>query len=86
MEQVFTQGKGIVRPFSEAAAVHCRGYSLPLQRVITDFGADVPFGQIPKKLQEHHGIKVSTWTRIITLSPVYACTRIALLTNFPVRA
>lgn len=31
---------------------------MPLQRVITDFGADVPFGQIPKKLLEHHGISV----------------------------
>ena len=38
--------------------MHCRGYSRPLQRVITDFGADVPFGQIPIKLQEHHGITV----------------------------
>jgi hypothetical protein len=26
--------------------------------VITDFGADAPFGQIPAKLQEHHGITV----------------------------
>jgi hypothetical protein len=26
--------------------------------VITDFGADVPFGQIPQKLREHHGISV----------------------------
>ena len=26
--------------------------------MITDFGADVPFGQIPAKLQEHHGIGV----------------------------
>lgn len=57
---MFTQGKGkgIVRPFSASAEVHCRGYSQPLQRVITDFGADVPFGQIPIKLQEHHGITV----------------------------
>jgi Uncharacterised protein family (UPF0236) len=31
---------------------------MPLQRAITDFGADVPFGQIPKKLLEHHGISV----------------------------
>jgi hypothetical protein len=60
VEQLFRQGQGqgIVRPFSGAAEVHCRGYSLPLQRVITDFGADVPFGQIPGKLQEHHGISV----------------------------
>lgn len=31
---------------------------MPLQRVITDFGADVPFGQIPQKLLEHHGLTV----------------------------
>jgi hypothetical protein len=30
---------------------------MPLQRIITDSGADVPFGQIPAKLQEHHGIR-----------------------------
>ena len=48
----------MIRPFASSAQVHCRGYSLPLQRVITDFGADVPFGQIPKKMQEHHGIVV----------------------------
>lgn len=31
---------------------------MPLQRVIADFGADVPFGQIPQKLLEHHGVSV----------------------------
>jgi hypothetical protein len=31
---------------------------MPLQQAITDFGADVPFGQIPKKLLEHHGVSV----------------------------
>ncbi len=31
---------------------------MPLQRAITDFGADVPFGKIPKKLLEHHGVSV----------------------------
>jgi hypothetical protein len=51
-------GKQIVRPFQSSAQVHCRGYSLPLQRVITDLGADVPFGQIPQKLLEHHGLTV----------------------------
>ena len=60
MEQTFTEGKGgaVIRPFSRTAQVHCRGYSLPLQRVITDFGADVPFGRVPQKLREHHGIEV----------------------------
>ena len=41
-----------------SANVHCRSYSLPLQRVVTDFGADISFGRIPRKLKEHHGIEV----------------------------
>ena len=59
-EQTFTIGRNgpLMRPFSISAEVHCRGYSIPLQRAITDFGADVPFGKIPAKLQEHHGISV----------------------------
>jgi hypothetical protein len=31
---------------------------MPLQRVITDFGADHAFGQVPEKLQEHYGIQM----------------------------
>ncbi len=38
--------------------MRCRGYSRPLQRVIADFGADVPFGCISEKLEEHYGIRV----------------------------
>jgi hypothetical protein len=30
---------------------------MPLQRVVTDFGADHAFGQVPKKLREHYGIE-----------------------------
>ena len=41
-----------------SAKVRCRSYSLPLERVITDFGADISFGRIPGKLKEHHGIEV----------------------------
>ena len=37
-----------------------RGYSQPLQRRITDFGADVPFAKISFKLKEHYGIEVPT--------------------------
>jgi len=47
-----------VRPFAQSARVSCRSYSTPLQRIITDFGADRPFGRIPQKLQEHYGISV----------------------------
>ena len=41
IEQIFLcvkTGK-VIRPFSSSAQIHCRGYSLPLQRAITDFGA-----------------------------------------------
>jgi len=38
--------------------VRCRGYSLGLQRAVTDFGADVAFGKVPQKLKEHYGIEV----------------------------
>jgi len=38
--------------------VRCRGYSRPLQRRITDFGADVSFNRIPEKLYEHYGITI----------------------------
>ena len=60
IEQTFisvTTGK-VFRPFSSSAQIHCRGYSLPLQRAITDFGADVSFAKITEKLQEHYGITV----------------------------
>ncbi len=37
--------------------------------MITDFGADNPFGKVSNKLQEHYGIEMSTSTiRLITLS------------------
>lgn len=51
---------GIRRPFSESAAVRCRGYSRRLQRIITDFGADVSFHRIGAKLKEHYGIEIPT--------------------------
>lgn len=46
----------MVRPFSESAKVHCRGYSTPLQQVITDFGADVSFDEASKKILMHYGL------------------------------
>lgn len=47
------------RPFSYTAEVTCRCYSLVLQRIIADFGADVSFQKISKKIMEHYGINVS---------------------------
>lgn len=39
-----------------SAKVRNRGCSRPLQRVVTDFGADVAFAQVEDKLVEHYGI------------------------------
>lgn len=68
-EQVYRHGRGgaQVRPFTQTARVSCRGYSFGLQRVVTDFGADVSFGRVPEKVREHYGIEVSASTvRAIT--------------------
>ena len=66
-EQLFWQAGHILRPLCRAAGVHCRGYSEPLQRRMTDFGADLAFGQVPSKLKEHYGIEVpSSAVRSIT--------------------
>jgi hypothetical protein len=51
----------VIRPFSESAEVECRSCSIPLQRTITDFGADQSFhGGAVAKLREHYGIEVPT--------------------------
>jgi hypothetical protein len=42
--------------------VQHRGCSLPLQRVVTDLGADLPFAQAAGKLQEHYGVVLSPST------------------------
>ena len=56
MEQVFCHLGKKFRPFIQSAKITSHYYSMPLQRVMTDFGADHAFGQVPKKLQEHYGI------------------------------
>jgi len=58
VEHLFWQERGVVRPFCRSAGVRCRGYSQPLQRRMTDFGAEAAFGQVPVKLREHYGIEV----------------------------
>jgi hypothetical protein len=45
-----------LRPFARSAKVSHRGCSRPLQRVVTDFGADVAFAQVMDKLVEHYGV------------------------------
>ena len=62
IEPLWRNGTGIERPFSVVAGVSCRCSSRPLQRVMTDFGADHAFGQVPAKLQEHYGITMPVST------------------------
>ena len=45
-----------MRPFVQSAKVSNRSCSRPLQRAVTDFGADVPFAQVMDKLVEHYGV------------------------------
>jgi hypothetical protein len=52
----------VCRPFSEAAGVHCRGYSLLLQRRLTDFGADKSFDRAAQQVLEHSGVQVGAST------------------------
>jgi len=47
-----------VRPFCEAAQISHRAYSLPLQRALTDFGAEESFGRATEKMREHYGIEL----------------------------
>jgi hypothetical protein len=62
MESLWRNGTGIERPFSVVAGVKCRESSLPLQRVMTDFGADDAFGSGADKLKEHYGIEMPVST------------------------
>jgi len=57
-ERAFIRAGRLVRPFSEVAGVHCRGYLIPLQRHITDFGAEKSFPQATRQLKEHYGLEV----------------------------
>lgn len=47
-----------VRVFCAQARIRNREYSRPLQRALTDFGADHSFGTAAKKMREHYGIEV----------------------------
>jgi hypothetical protein len=47
-----------VRAFCERAQISQRGYSLPLQRAMVDFGADDSFQEATKKVREHYGVEI----------------------------
>lgn len=48
----------VIRPFAASARVSHRSYSLPIQEVITDFGAEEPFARVAKKVMRHYGIGI----------------------------
>lgn len=56
MEPQYRKATKRLRPFIQSAQVSHRGCSRPLQRTVTDFGADLPFAQVMDKLVEHYGI------------------------------
>jgi hypothetical protein len=47
-----------LRPFCTAAHVQPRGYSRPLQRALSDFGAEASFARAAARMREHYGIEV----------------------------
>jgi len=58
LEPQYRTDSKCIRVFAQSAGVSQRGCSRPLQRVLTDFGADVPFAKVMDKLVEHYGIVV----------------------------
>jgi hypothetical protein len=60
LEQRLRRGRrgAQVRPFCEQAKISTREYSLPLQRALTDFGADHSFVEATKKVREHYGVEL----------------------------
>jgi len=68
-EQTYRRGRTgpLVRPFWASAGVVCRGVSLGLQRVMTDFGAEASFAEAAARVKEHYGIEVpDSAVRVIT--------------------
>jgi hypothetical protein len=62
LEQRLRQGRrgAQVRPFCEQAKISARACSLPLQRALTDFGADHSYGEAAQKVREHYGVEIPT--------------------------
>ncbi len=55
-----TKPQKLIRPFLISSGTTCQGYSQPLQRVMTDFGADNSFARAVLKVKEHYGIDLPT--------------------------
>lgn len=59
-EQRLRQGRRgeQVRPFCARADITQRGYSMPLQKALVDFGSDESFLMATKKVREHYGVEL----------------------------
>jgi hypothetical protein len=71
LEQRLREGRrgAQVRPFCQEAKVSSREYSLPLQRALTDFGADHSFVEATQKMREHYGVELpASGARCCTLA------------------
>lgn len=62
MEPLWREGSRLSSRLGTVIGVVCRTASGPLQRVLTDFGADHAFGRVPGKLKEHYGIEMPAST------------------------
>jgi hypothetical protein len=60
LEQRLRQGRrgAQVRPFGQQAKISSREYSQPLERALTDFGADHSFVEATQKMREHYGVEL----------------------------
>lgn len=52
------QGHGWDQPFQRLTGLESRGKSIPLQRAMTDFGAEKSFAQASQQLWEHYGVEL----------------------------
>lgn len=61
-EQVLRLGRRgrRLRPFCQGLGLVHRGYSLKLQRAMTDFGAEESFQRASQRLEEHYGIRINS--------------------------
>jgi hypothetical protein len=68
MEPQYRSGKRRIRPFANSANASARGCSRPLQRVLSDFGADLSWARVMDKVVEHYGVVICESTiRRVTL-------------------
>jgi len=84
-EPVFRRPGRRIRPFCLSAVVVCRGCSLPFQRVVSVFGAVLPFAHVPFNLQVHYGFSLTsaTFLRISNQHALHLYDKYKKIVTFP---